>query len=109
MTFQRENESNSPREPQPNPEWPDIDIRSSVSRRTIRQFREQMHALGALWIIIGSVAIAAAGFALQGNVFLATSLGAGQQVLLLILVSLGVLRFMVGVLTCVKQMWAVYV
>ncbi len=106
---QRDNEPNPVREPLADPDRENPNVRSAISRGMVRKFREQMHALGALWMIMGAVAVAAAGFALQGSAFLANSLGATAQVLLFIIALLGVLWFSLGMLTCLKQMWAVYV
>lgn len=80
-----------------------------ISRDLVRQFRTQAHALGALWIIIGTAAVAVAGLAFQGNAFLANNLGGSTQILLGIVASMGALWFALGLLTCLKQIWAVYI
>ena len=80
-----------------------------VDRKMIRKFREQIHALGALWIIIGSLAGAITIIALQGSLDLAARVGGEQQVVLFLIAGTGLVWFVLGVLTCLKQMWAVYV
>src|SRR4051794_18067271 len=91
-----------PDEPAPGP-------RPDVGRKMIRKFREQIHALGALWIIIGALAGAIAIVALQGRPDLAARVGGEQQAVLLLVAGMGLVWFVLGVLTCLKQMWAVYV
>ena len=76
--------------------------------KLLKQFRQQIHALGGFWIFIGSVATAL-------SIFLATSAGnalgmRGENIILVAVVGVaGVIWFSVGVATCFKQMWAVYV
>ena len=88
------------REPGPPPD---------VNRKMIRKFREQIHALGALWIFLGSVAGVIGVIALLGNPGLVDRDGDDQQLLLGFIAATGFVWFVLGVLTCLKQMWAVYV
>jgi hypothetical protein len=83
--------------------------RPGVDRKMIRKFREQIHALGALWIIIGSLAGGIAIIALQGSPDYAARIGSEQQVVLFLIAGMGLVWFVLGVLTCLKHMWAVYV
>jgi hypothetical protein len=81
----------------------------AVDRKLLRKFREQIHALGALWIIIGSLAGVLAVVTLQGNRDLAAGLGSDEQIVLILIAGMGLVWFVLGVLTCLKHMWAVYV
>jgi hypothetical protein len=76
--------------------------------KMLKDFRSQIVALGAFWIIIGGLAVGLGAFA--------TSLLAGQNaapqtlaVMCGILVVMGLAWVTLGVLACLKQMWAVYV
>lgn len=82
-----------------------------VDRTMIRKFREQIHALGALWIFIGSLSSAVASYALQNgpDPTARIMIGSEQRVFLVVLAGLGLTWLVLGVLTCLKQMWAVYV
>src|SRR4051812_32960329 len=84
------------------------DIQSDVTRDVVKKFRDQIHALGALWIFFGVVACAIAAVAFSGNNFLANNVG-GAQLMLVIVGTMGALWFILGIMTCLKQIWAVYV
>ncbi len=73
----------------------------------LKQFRQQIHALGGFWIFIGSVATAlCVGLLLtQGEIL---GLQAENVVLLMIAGVAGVIWLTVGIASCFKQMWAVY-
>ncbi|HYH66491.1 MAG TPA: hypothetical protein VD866_17490 [Urbifossiella sp.] len=78
-----------------------------VNRKIIRKFREQIHALGAVWIILGGLA--------EGLVVVAQFVmkDAPRDIPLdspfwLFVAAVGLGWFMLGVCTCLKQMWAVY-
>ena len=81
----------------------------AVDPKLVRKFREQIHALGALWIIIGTLNSVLAVVALQGNRDLAVRIGGDQQWVLILIAGMGVIWFVLGVITCLKHMWAVYV
>ena len=71
----------------------------------LRKFRQQMHALGGVWIFLGSVALGL-------GIFLAVYTpirDASDPFLMGILLVSGILHLVLGVMTCCKQMWAVYV
>ena len=76
--------------------------------KLLKQFRQQIHALGGFWIFIGSVATALSIFlvATAGN-----ALGMrGENVVIMVVIGItGLIWLAVGVATCLKQMWAVYV
>lgn len=82
--------------------------RPRISRAVIRQFREQIHALGALWIIIGSLALGLAAVALSGNKDVEARIAGEYEVLVIILAVSGSLWLVLGIATLFKQMWAVY-
>lgn len=75
--------------------------------KLVKQFRQQMHSLGALWIIIGSLAVIA------GTVFAVSARGAGddidQYLITGMFVVMGSIWLGLGIMTCLKQMWAVWV
>jgi hypothetical protein len=82
-----------------------IDTRDAELRVKIKKFRDQIHALGALWIILGGVS-----FAL--GLFLFTAANAeleGASILAGVVVVTGICWLGLGVATCLKQMWAVYI
>ena len=83
-----------------------IDIRDAEVRAKIKKFRDQIHALGAFWIIIGGISAAL-------GVFLEVSLDSveiqGAPVLGAIVIATGAAWFGLGIAACLKQMWAVYV
>jgi hypothetical protein len=87
----------------------EIQFPSTIDRKLAKKFREQIHALGALWIIIGSVVVASAAFAVAGNRSAAGVVGSDVLILLMIFGAIGLTWFTLGVLTCLKQMPAVYV
>jgi hypothetical protein len=88
---------------------PDADANEAkVQRRTVRQFREQIHALGALWIIIGLVNFGLAALALNGNKDMSDRIAGEYEVLVIVIAVLGALWLILGIATCFKQMWAVY-
>lgn len=79
-----------------------------VDAAVIKTFRDQVVALGVVWIIFG---VLAAGLVLliRGNPDLASMLGGAQTGLLILIAVMGIVWFVLGVLTCLKQMVAVYV
>src|SRR5688572_8828191 len=78
-------------------------------REMIKKFRDQMHALGAFWIIIGGLAAALGMFVVGGSAGSVGQVGGNAQIVMTVMVVFGVIWILLGVLTCVKQMWAVYV
>ena len=92
----------------PNSKPTDNPDEAKVRRRTVRQFREQIHALGAFWIIIGLVNFGLAALALNGDKDMSNRIAGGYEVLVIVIAVLGALWLILGVATCFKQMWAVY-
>jgi hypothetical protein len=74
--------------------------------KMLRDFRSQIVALGAFWIIIGVIA---AGLGVLAGGAVADSDRTLGTVLLAILVGFGMLWITLGALVCLKQMWALYV
>jgi hypothetical protein len=74
--------------------------------KTLRDFRSQIVALGAFWIIIGAVAAGLGVFASGSVAGSETTLG---TVLVAILIGFGMLWMTLGVLVCMKQIWALYI
>src|SRR5687767_106166 len=69
----------------------------------LRKFRQQMHALGGIWIFLGAVALGLGIFTL-----VSPNLAVHPIVKGIMLVS-GVVHLTIGIMTCRKEMWAVYV
>ena len=76
----------------------------------IVKFREQIHALGAFWIIIGGIASGLVAMVFLGSADFLTSDPDNIVFLIVAGVSgfMGLAWVVLGVLTCLKQMWAVY-
>jgi hypothetical protein len=109
MTFQSEEPRPRRRDRTPDDyEEETPDIRSSITRELVKSFRDQIHALGAFWIFIGVLAMVIGTLAIMGNKLFADNLGS-QMILLFITAALGVLWLVTGIMTLLKQMWAVYV
>lgn len=85
---------------------PVVDPRAAELRARIKKFRDQIHALGAFWIITGGIS---AGL----GIFLLTtwegSTVAGAQIVGVVVVLAAVAWVGLGIATCLKQIWAVNV
>lgn len=97
----------------PNPyQPPAIDVGSlptgaaatPAAYKLVKDFRTQIHALGAFWIFIGGLALALVAFAAS-----LVDPGESPALFMGILGGLGLVWLALGVLTCCKQIWAVYV
>lgn len=74
----------------------------------IKSFRQQIHALGALWIILGGLALLVMALMLgNGNQMNAPRMDAQLQ--MITIGAMGAAWLLLGVFTCLKQIWAVYV
>ena len=78
--------------------------RSAVDREEIRKFRREMHGLGGFWIFIGAL-VGVAGLVVAG----AGNVPAEAEAIVGTLILLGLAWIALGVFTCVKHMWAVYI
>jgi tetratricopeptide (TPR) repeat protein len=87
----------------------DIRLQQAVDPMLIRRFRDQIHALGALWIILGAANVALAGLALGTRIDLEFLFGTDQRAFWIIAGLVGLFSCAIGVLTCLKRLWAVYV
>ena len=80
----------------------------AVTRKMIRKFREQIHALGALWIILGGLA----GGLVVVSQFVMRDAGPRAMPLdspiWLVIAAVAVGWIVVGVAACLKQLWAVH-
>lgn len=76
-----------------------------VDKELVRKFRREMHGLGGFWIFIGALAFIA------GIVIAAAGAGAAgvEPALGVVAVVLGAGWIGIGVFTCLKHAWAVYV
>jgi len=80
---------------------------SAEDRGILRKFQQQMLALGVLWILLGLFAIGLGVFLLFPT---SPSLSeSARSVLIGIMLISGTLHLLIGVLTCCKQIIAVYV
>ena len=91
--------------PAPAPAMPTIDPRDAEIRVKIKKFREQIHALGALWIILGGIAAALGVFLLTAE----TAADEETPILAGFVIVMGSCWLGLGIATCLKQIWAVYV
>ena len=76
--------------------------------KILKDFRSQIVALGAFWIFIGAVA-AGLGIIAGGVLSAAREVNPESTIVLVILLVSGCIWIGLGVLVCLKQMWAVYV
>ena len=80
----------------------DVDTRETME--TIKKFREQMHALGALWIIIGAIALGLSLYTMNEMPGDENAFG-----VVVVFGFFGLLWFGLGIATCFKLIGAVYV
>lgn len=95
-------------------EAPTIDSRpignpASEITLVLTKFRQQMTALGAVWIFFGCFGMAASGTMLFAPRNMPLNQDVQLMVVMIALGILGVVWFGVGIATCLKKMWAVYV
>lgn len=109
MASVNDDESNPYRPPATRQVGADVPIPAEIDAEMLKKFREQVLALGVLWIIIGTAVALLAGLALAGNQMFAGALGGDIQVLLVVVATMGLAWIVLGVLTCLKQIRAVYV
>jgi len=74
-----------------------------VTVKLLKDFRAQIHALGAFWIIIGLVAAGLGLMMIRGDNAPPVTLFS------LLFLGVGLAWFGLGIGTCLKQMWSVYV
>jgi tetratricopeptide (TPR) repeat protein len=87
----------------------DIRLPRAIDPELIHSFRQQIHALGALWIILGAANVALAGLALGARGGLKDWFGTDDRVFWIVAGLVGLFNCAIGVLTCLKRLWAVYV
>jgi hypothetical protein len=108
-----ENEPNPYQAPKDFPVSAGDPVRSTIDPELVKKFRQQIHALGGLWIIIGSAALAWAvfGFGARGRLWgdPDPDFFSGEVLVLLVTIAVtGSVYLSVGVAACLKHMWAVY-
>jgi hypothetical protein len=81
---------------------------SAPDRALVTKFRQQIHALGAFWIFIGGLAIVLAAIGLAGNRGFVNQ-DRLQSLVLAVVGVIGMGWCLLGVLTCLKHLWAIYV
>ncbi len=77
---------------------------SRSTRTKLERFRKEIHGLGGFWIFIGAVALIVCVLVLAAD---APNADMPPEALV-ILIPLTILWLVIGVCTCLKQMWAVY-
>jgi hypothetical protein len=86
---------------------PPLTVSSAALVKLVKDFRSQIHALGAFWIIIGSVVIGLGAFA--SSIMLTQTDERPAAIFAVVFVVLGAIWVALGIMSCLKQMWAVYV
>lgn len=85
----------------------------AIDHTVIKKFRDQSLALGVLWILLGCLAGGLVWFVTRGGSGggggMGAPLGGAGGLVLGITGALALLWIALGVLTCLKQIWAVYV
>lgn len=71
----------------------------------VKKFRDQIHALGAVWLLIGGLMIAVGVASFLG----ASDGAADDRFMGPVLIGFGAFWLMIGVFALLKHMWAVYV
>jgi len=108
MEFLNENQPNSGPPPHTTSIAHGHDDQPAVDPEFIKNFREQVHGLGALWIFIGAMACVLVGLTVS-VIPLAKDFAIESSLLLILLTGHALVWIALGVLTCLKQIWAVYV
>lgn len=75
----------------------------------LTKFRQQMAALGAAWVFFGGSGMVASGVMLVRQNNMPMNDDVGLVVMMILLAIAGLVWFTVGIATCLKKMWAVYV
>jgi hypothetical protein len=101
MTSADENEPNPYAPPRTSAEAGVHVVPVPVDRVMVKKFRDQILALGVLWIIGGTLAAGIGVFGLARP--------SDAPVPLAVVAVLGLAWIVIGVLTCLKHLWAVYV
>jgi len=88
---------------------------TEINRQLITNFRQQIHALGAFWILIGALSLLVSVVALNNQAARGVVGGGGFVVIRLdvgvavVVAALGVAWIAIGILACLKNVVAVYV
>ena len=75
----------------------------------LTKFRQQITALGAVWIFFGGFGMVASGVMLARQKNMPMNDDVGLMGMMILLAIIGLVWFAVGIATCLKQMWAVYI
>ena len=80
-------------------------VDSRATRTKLERFRKEIHGLGGFWIFIGTLSLVIL-FISVSNDMLNPDLA---EETLFILIPIAIFWIILGICTCLKQMWAVYV
>src|SRR4051812_1723605 len=80
-------------------------VQSDFDPQLVAKFRSQIHALGGVWIFFGVVLIGIFAYLVFGSAVHGTR---GDS-LTIFLIAVGGVWLGLGIATCLKQMWAVYI
>jgi hypothetical protein len=80
-----------------------------IDRSMIKKFREQMLALGVLWVLIGGLAAIFVFYLNARRGATIGGFGTAEGMIIGVVGALSAVWMVLGVMTCLKQMWAVYV
>lgn len=84
---------------------PPLAPQGAVELVMVKKFRDQIHALGAVWLLIGGLMIAVGVASFLG----AFDGAADDRFMGPVLIGFGAFWLTIGVFALLKQMWAVYV
>ena len=113
MSTQDENRANPYLAPEALSELAGDPVRSTIDPGLVKNFRQQIHALGGLWIISGLLvlAIVVGSFGARGGLWgnPGADFSSGQVLVLLVVAAVaGSVYLSLGVAACLKHVWAVY-
>src|SRR4051794_899936 len=112
MAAPDEDELNPYRPPEASPSPGNEPVRAAIDPEVVREFRRQIHALGGLWIIGGTLALtlAVAGLGARGGLWANPAPDFFSEevlILLAVLAVAGAVYLPLGVAACLKHTWAV--
>ena len=100
--------------PETSPELFSEPVRSTIDPVLVRNFRQQIHALGGLWIASGllALAIGVGGFGATAGLWGEPGVDVSKdqfKILFATATVVGAIFLFLGVAACMKNMWAVHI